>query len=207
MEIEASCPLCDGAVQILAEHEMVSASCTECAGPWSGAFGTEGLLFRFALPPAALEGRIPAEVFQTTVTFNLNRLASFRNGVCPVCAGPVEHTFEVCEVHTAANEPCPACHRRHLSEVLIGCKRCKTAVRDLVFMAALTHPAVTASLYDHDVDHETDSWEAFALGVSTSETLVSTDPPRIRITIPHGDDALSLILRGEDGIKALDVEA
>lgn len=207
VEVEVSCPLCDGPVETHVEDAMMSARCTQCAGLWNERFGTEGLLFRFGLPPAAIEGRTPTDIFRTTVTYNLNRLRSFRNGVCPVCAGPVEHTFDVCESHPDTDELCPACNRRHLSEILIACKRCKSGVRDPVFMAALNHPAVTAFLYEHDVTTDTDSWEAFALGVSASETLVSTDPLRVRITIPYQDDEVSVLLRGEEGISDFVLEA
>lgn len=199
--VDATCPLCNGTVEVMAENEMMAARCTDCSGLWGSDFGTEGLLFRFGLPPAAIEDRTPTEVFHSTVTYNLNRLASFRNGVCPVCAGHVEHAFEVCEDHDGSDGPCQNCGRRHLSEVLMACKRCKTAIRDPIFMAALTHPAITAFLYDHGVAHEFDTWEGFSRGMSMSETLISADPLQIRFSVPYENDQLSLVLHGERGIQ------
>lgn len=192
--VDAECPLCDASVEVSFEQELVAARCTKCEGIWEDETDSSGLLFRFSLPPTALEDRTPGEIFGATLTYNFHRLASFRRGVCPRCAGTVDRTVDVCEDHDHGASPCSVCRRRHLSEVMTVCTRCKASIRDPAVMAALIHPAVTAFYHDHGVIHQFDSWEAFTRGQTLRETLVSTDPLRVRITIPCGGDELQVML-------------
>lgn len=194
-EIDAGCPLCAAPVEVAYESQGLIARCSRCAGLWQKYDDLDGLLFWFPLPPAGLADRTPEEAFHTVITYFLQRIRSFRRGVCPTCSGPVDESIDVCEAHEPGEHGgCPRCSRRHLVEVTCTCRVCRASTNGPLTIAILVHPAVTAFYYEHDIEHRFASWASFQRGQTMEEELVSTDPLRIRVTIPCDDTRLRLVL-------------
>lgn len=203
--IDADCPLCAGSVEVVYRDLTMQAHCTQCSGIWDRDDDSRGHLFLWDLPPAVVVDRTPEEAFHATVAYISNRVASFRNGVCPRCSGRVEGTIDVCDEHDpGAGEVCPRCDRHHLSEITDVCTQCKSFVRGPVTVAILDRPTVTAFYHEHGIDNRFETWQAFKRAQTVSEELVGRDPPRIRVTIPAEEDELRLTLTEE--LEIVDVE-
>ncbi|WP_317175951.1 DUF7351 domain-containing protein [Halomontanus rarus] len=194
--INESCPHCGAPVRLAYPGEYVRVTCTECAGwfEWEGI--TEGGIVAFPLPPAGLDGRSLEEVLHTMVVYQLNRVQSMLNRVCPTCGGCVEMQLVVCEDHDAEDGICDACGTRFLGRAHLACTTCKDRVRGPSWTPVINHPAVVAFFYDHGIEHNHASWAAMARGDTCREELVSTDPIRMRITVPAGEDELVVTVDG-----------
>ena len=91
-----------------------------------------------------------------------------------------------------------------------SCRVCKSAGRGQPGIKVLFHPAVVAFYYQRGVEIGFTGRTDFENIVRTldlvdtfEEEIVSTDPPRVRVTVPHGDDELHLLL--DDEIDVVDV--
>ncbi|ELY53985.1 DUF7351 domain-containing protein [Natronolimnohabitans innermongolicus] len=195
VEIDANCPRCDAPVVADYENHHLSVSCSQCPGIWQNVTGEDGVLFTFPLPPAGLSNRTPDEVFYATLVFNLNRIRSFIDGVCPYCSGPVHESLDVCEEHDPRDRGgCPQCHRQHAVEVAEVCHQCKAVARGPLAIAILSHPAVAAFYHDRGFEHRFASWETFSRAQTVEESILETDSLRIRLTVPCEGDRLRLTL-------------
>ena len=193
--IDERCPRCDAPVVIDYKNHHLAVSCSQCPGIWQDATGEDGVLFTFPLPPTGLMDRTPEDAFHATLAFNLTRVRSFIGSVCPDCSGEVEQSLDSCSTHDPREGGgCPQCNRQHAIEVAEVCHRCKSVARGPLTIAILAHPAVTSFYYDHGIEHRFASWETFRLAQTVEEELLETDPLRVRVTIPCGDDRLRLTL-------------
>ncbi|MWV40807.1 helix-turn-helix domain-containing protein [Natrialba sp. INN-245] len=207
VEIDERCPQCGAPVVVDYENHHVTASCSQCTGIWQDADGDDGVLFTFPFPPTGLSDRTPEEAFHAVLGYNLQRIRSFVDGVCPDCSGEVDESFDVCATHEPDDGGgCQHCHRQHRTEVAERCNRCKSVVRGPLTIAILTHPAVTAFYYDHGVDHRFASWETFRLAGAVEEAVLETDPVRIRVTVPCEGESLELAVDEERSVVDAVVE-
>lgn len=203
-EIEERCPRCEAPVVVDYDDHHLHVSCTECLGLWQNAAGDDGVVFTLPLPPTGLAERTLTEAFHATIAYNSNRIRSFVDGVCPDCSSVVETSVDVCETHDLADRGgCPACHRQHAVEVTVACTRCKSVSRGPLTIAILAHPAVTAFYHDHGLDHQFSTWESFGRAQTVTETVLDTDPLRVRVVIPCGDERLRVDL--DASLAAVDV--
>ncbi|RQH03361.1 DUF7351 domain-containing protein [Natrarchaeobius oligotrophus] len=194
-EVDANCPRCDAPVVVDYENHHVSAACSRCSGIWQNADGEDGVLFTFSFPPTGLSNRTPQDAFHAALAFNLNRIRSFIDGVCPDCSSVVEESLDVCEDHDPGDRGgCPRCHRQHAIEVSEVCHGCKSVARGPLSIAILAHPTVTSFYHDHGIEHRFASWETFRRGQSVEVAIVDDDPLRSRVTVPCEDDRLRLTL-------------
>ncbi|MEY7848729.1 winged helix-turn-helix domain-containing protein [Natrarchaeobius sp. A-rgal3] len=198
VEIDERCPRCEASVVLDYEDHHVTASCRRCTGIWQDADGADGVLFTFPFPPTGLSDRTHTEAFHAALGYNLQRVRSFIDGVCPDCSGKVEESFDVCALHEPDDGGgCPHCHRQHRTEVAEHCQRCKSVARGPLTIAILTRPAVTAFYSDHVIDHRFASWETFRLAQSIEEEILEIDPVRIRLTVPCDGESLGLTVDEE----------
>lgn len=190
--IDETCPLCEAPVDVSYTNHHVQVSCSECLSIWQNAAADRGILFTFPLPPVGLSDRTPEEVFHATLTYNLHRIRSFIDGVCPVCSSAVEESLDICDQHEPTANGCPQCHRLHQIEVAERCGHCKAVARGPLTVAILAHPIVTAFYHDQGIDHRFASWETFNRGATVEESILQRDPLRIDVTIPCEGDTLRL---------------
>jgi hypothetical protein len=198
--VDATCTRCENPVVIAYKDGSVWAQCSECSGYWQG----DGELFGFSLPPEGLRDRGYNEIFDATITYSIHRFETMNNGVCPECAGVVTASLTVCEDHDAGKDICETCGFHYLGTITFVCNSCKFVWRSPSWAPVLCHPVVASFYYDHDIEYVTGSWGAIRRSLEWREELLSTDPVTLRITIPHEEDELHVILN-ETG-TVIDVE-
>lgn len=195
------CPRCDGSTVITYRDGRLFQLCTECGGNFGETDDLpQGTLYTWRLEPAALSNRTPEEVYAAASIGMLHRADALIDGVCPECSGAVESELRVCDEHDpGAKDVCPNCGRQDEVQVLYQCSICKfsggAAPSDLVSQ----HPAVIAFYYEHDVDLQYDLGfqeikRVLELSEAHEQTLESTDPLRVRVTIQFEGDELNLLL-------------
>ncbi|MFB6353866.1 MAG: ArsR family transcriptional regulator [Halobacteriales archaeon] len=208
--VEASCTLCGGPVEVRYADGWVHVRCTECEGLWPGADDRpSGQLGQFALDPAGLTDRTPAEVYAAGWVRTFQHVHSMIEGVCPTCTGPVERELDVCADHEDDDGLCGRCGRRARVIARFRCSVCKDWARSTLGGVAKYHPRVVGFCYDrglslqygaNDLDHLTELLSR----ASTTVEVLSTDPARVRVTTELDGDNVRLELDAD--LAVLDVE-
>lgn len=203
-EIDRSCHRCGASVELSYEDDQLYHSCTECEGnigPDSPEGTPVGTLVAWDFDPAGLVGRTPDDVYVASTIAFLQDLGLLSRGLCPACSGPVEGSLHICDRHeAAAGKLCPACGTRDEVRVSYVCSVCKHGASFPVQAAIHDHPATVAFYYDHgivrtyDLDDPEECGRLWDLLLQQEHALVSTDPVRVRVTVPCGDDELHLTL-------------
>ncbi|MCU4744334.1 DUF7351 domain-containing protein [Natronoglomus mannanivorans] len=202
--IDEGCPRCGAPIVSDYENHHLAVSCSRCSGIWQDSTGEHGVLFTLPFPPTGLSGRTAEEAFHATLAYNLNRIRSFIDGVCPNCSSAVEESLDVCTTHEPGDEGgCPRCNRQHAIEVSEICRQCKTVARGPLTIAILAAPVVTAFYYDHGVEHRFASWETFRRAQTVDEEILETDPLRVRLTVTVEGDTLRLTL--DETLNVVDI--
>lgn len=202
-EIDVPCPECGAPTAITYENVFAYQVCTECPG-----FGDPrdehpaGVLVAWTFEPTGLSSRSAEEVFTASTIKNFGRIAMRFEEICPDCSGPVEWSLDICENHeVVSGQRCPNCGRSNAILVRETCTVCKSAGHGSPGIKVLLHPAVISFYYEHGVeigftgslDFE-DISRILALVKEFEEEVLSTDPPRIRVTASHEGDELHLTL-------------
>lgn len=196
-EIDVTCPMCGGPVEVEYKDEVMTVTCTDCAGmlQWND---EPGILFIGFVPPSIIDDRSIAGAFRAAVAFSMFQIAALYNGVCPHCSGEPDRRLEVCRDHDPGTASlCPNCDRHHLAEARMVCRTCKWRAFPPVALAVVTEPAVIAFYHEHGIEHRFPSWEGLIRCFHFEEELVSEDPLRLRCTVPVDDDRLQLTLDGD----------
>lgn len=207
--VDQSCTLCGASVEVAYEGGFVYVRCTECEGLWADASddGGSGTLAQFSLHPAGLVGRSPAEVYAAAWVDTFHTLYSMIEGVCPTCTGRVERALDVCPDHDPDGR-CSDCGRRARVVGRLHCTVCKEFVQTTVGGLAKYHPRVVAFCYDHglelqygfdDLEHIRERLERAGSEVE----LLSTDPPRARVTTELDGDRVWIEL--DEALRVVDV--
>lgn len=210
--IGMSCHRCGaGPVEVSYRDEAVYMTCPECEGFMVGEDYPRGTLAKLWFDPAGLADREPMELLAASMIRTENRSRMLREGVCPSCSGPIDTSLQVCEDH--APEPgavCPNCGTRDSVRVKYICSVCKHRNRRPVELTVLDHPAIISFYDDHGIDTRWDIddidrclqnaerlWEM-------EHSLLSTNPVRIRVTVPREGDELQLTLDEEGTVIEID---
>lgn len=201
-DIDAPCPYCGGAIEVSYREERLLQRCTECAGAVGGGALPEGTLERGYLPPAGLEDRTPREVVGARNTWSMIERVAMANGVCPRCAGIVEHSVQVCDDH-ASKGICERCDGRHAVRVDARCLNCPHEKAELILFLLFGDPAFRAFFDRRGVDVFSLAPEEGERLVGYDEEVVSTDPFEARFTFTFGDDTITLTV--DDGLSVVDV--
>lgn len=195
-EVDAVCPQCEGqiAVSYDRERDAMIIRCTQCPGNWLKNC-PPGTIFAFDMPPAGLRNRTPDDAFQAMLSWRLHRIETMIDGVCPVCAGTVDLTYTVCRDHDVGDDHiCPDCENRFQSVIRYICSVCKESLRIPLLGVVLFHPAVTSFFYNRGIDHRIGEWDAIVRAHGYDQSVLSTDPLRIRVTVCVDEDDLQLTL-------------
>lgn len=211
-EIDAPCELCGAPTAIACDFRVVYQVCTQCSGfrMRAGAKAKDdefgGMLFLSYFDPAGLSERTPQEVYEASTVGTMFRLTKMINGICPSCSARGEASLSHCGNHepTASNIPadsvldqattdndiCPNCLRRSEVRPRFVCPVCKARMRPPTSLPAGLHPAVIEFYDDHGIT--VGDWidpasllRVKSLMLRQGSELVSTDPPRVRVTIRH----------------------
>lgn len=205
VELGLRCHRCgEGRVELSYQHEAVRLTCSDCAGFMTDDEYPRGTIAKFWCDPAGVAPRRPAELLVTSVIRSENRNRMMEAGVCPECSGPIDASLRLCTEHAPdPGEVCSNCKTRDSARVRYVCTVCKHRNRRPVELTVVDHPTVIAFYDRHGVDPR---WDVDAPDRcirmmerlwAMEHTLVSTDPVRIRVTIPCGGDELRLTLDGD----------
>lgn len=190
VEIDAHCPFCGAPVTVSYRNERVFIGCTDCRG---GGPRLDDNIVVGAFPPAGVRDREPAAVFENAVAYIVVYITrAMLSGVCLVCGGPVSAWLNVCEAHTDEGI-CETCETPFLSTVECRCETCKVPNVAPGAATVISHPAVITHLNNQGIEHDPTTWDGFMGRVTAcDETLISTDPPQVRIDVPAQETAISV---------------
>jgi transposase-like protein/DNA-binding transcriptional ArsR family regulator len=211
-EIPRSCYHCGAPVELSYEDERLSQICTECEGnlgPESAEQTPEGTLIVYdEFNPAGLSHRTPEEVFVAGTIEYIQGVKLLIRGVCPECSGPIRESLDICDTHDApVGELCPNCGTSvrggwNEARVRYVCSVCKHSASYPAWAAIFDHPAVVTFYHAHGfdmtygLDDPEDCGRIFDR-LKKEQTLVSTDPVRIRVRVTCDGADLYLTLDGD----------
>ncbi len=198
--IDVPCPRCDGQTAVLYEDEWLFHVCTECGGGFVGGEARpDGYLSGAALDPAGFADRTPEELWAAAMNRGFQDMETMLEGVCDECSGPVETTLHVCPDHDDEGI-CTTCDRSPKTLAILACSVCRNYHAASPKTLVMNHPAVVAFYYDHGIELQCTGGDVEALrqrqrlSTRNEQTAVSTDPPRVEVTVQYEDDELLLAL-------------
>jgi hypothetical protein len=208
--IGIDCPRCGGETAVVYEDEWLYHVCTACGGGFEGSDEQpEGYLAGSALDPAGFTDRTPEEMWAAALNRGYQEMKTMLEGVCDECSGAVDLWLEVCEDHDPEGV-CETCGRDPAALVLLACSVCKNYHAASPRSLVMHHPAVVAFYYEHGVEigYSRGSVERMRererLAGDNEQRVVSTDPPRVEVTVRHEDDDLRLTLDERATVVAVD---
>lgn len=168
--------------------------CRHCDDPWQLRYedgilwltcGTDEHSVPLSIPPSLLESHPEGdeEEIVERIAFLENRWGSLtRRGICSECQGYVEG-----EIETIPDDP----DHYHYHGL---CRRCGFHHGIPVGMFLASHPAVTSFYYDRGVDVLTAPFWTLEFCTPGHETVLSTDPFRLKVDVNLDGETLSLTL-------------
>lgn len=202
VEIEARCPFCGSTIEIEYTDDRLTARCTDCVGVVGGEY-PRGTFLSYSFPPAGLEGRSLEAVLECAHVLYDSKITPMLEGVCPECAGAVGVSVTVCEDHDAIEgELCTTCDSAHEIWAEYVCETCKYARKCLVWFKLMNQPVVISFYYEHGTIEESIpfkklTWESRPYVKDISEEVLTTEPLRIRVTIPYAGEELRVTVDEE----------
>jgi transposase-like protein len=196
-------------VELSYEDERLYQICTECEGnigPESTERTPVGTLIVYDdFNPAGLTHRTAGEVFVAGSIEYIQGVKMLIRGVCPECSGPIEESVNVCDTHEApSGELCSNCGtavRSGGNEVRVSyvCSVCKHGASYPAWTAVFDHPAIVAFYHDHGFSMTYGLDDPEVCGrlfdrFQKDQTLVSTDPLRVHVTVSCGGREMYLTL-------------
>lgn len=177
-----SCYACDGPLHGWYVDDTLTIGCTDC--------GTIQVSYPF--PSGGLDDRTTDDLLQAFHHYVRHHYCLAADGVCPECTGPVETEL--------LRDPDDADLEVAVEHV---CQRCSYRLQSTVGVTLLDNAAVLVFHSERGVDLNTEPFWHFDWCVSDSRTTITeTDPLRVRVTIPCGDDELQVLL--DDSVSVID---
>lgn len=202
-EIEDDCLLCNAPTVIYHENSMIYRVCTECEGTVGEVDDQPGTLYKGPLDPAALNDRTPEQIWTAARVKKRRLLLSLIEGVCPQCSGPTANSLDICANHVP-DDVCENCGYLKRISTEVRCTVCKFGGIFAPTSVAVYHPSVLAFFNErgvalqYEVDHR---WKDVVEDVD--QTLVSEDPPQVRVSYQYDGDRLDVLL--DDELNVLEV--
>lgn len=190
VESDARCPFCGSAIEVQYVDGIFSARCTGCVGVIRDESLPRGTIMHYVFPPAGVIGRTPAELLSAAHVLYDAKITPMLNGVCPECAGTVDHSLDWCSDHRLVDDDlCASCDGRFAIWTTHECDRCGYARQFVPWFKLLAEPAVIAfyheeSDFDRTIPFNKLTWRNAPYVRSISQSVVSTDPIRIEVRIP-----------------------
>ena len=202
--VDDPCPFCttDHLVATVLDN-VVTIACVNC----------DRAVLRMGFPPGGFDahGDAVPEAFDR---HHRARIAQFRDGICPACAGRVTASVEAVDgdrltavddgstaVDSNASER-PATPNDDIEPVqaVFTCRRCGDSLRCPVSLTLLDHPAVVSFYRDHDRSaREKRIWN---VGREWTETPIAVDPDLICVGITLDDERLDCYVDGTVSVVA-----
>ncbi|MEZ3117000.1 ArsR family transcriptional regulator [Halobaculum sp. MBLA0147] len=184
--VDGDCPVCGAsALAAAVVDNVVAVACRDC----------ETDLLALPFPPGGVRERDTADVVEAFDAYHRRRVALAADGVCPDCAGVVDGAIDLVETPALpGEEPRPL--------VAAGCESCGFHLRVPVSLTVVEHPAVVA-LFDRHGESVRNR-PVWNLGPEWHETVLSTEPPAVAVTVSLGEDRVRLLVG--DGPTVVDVE-
>lgn len=205
VEIDEPCPNCGTRTEAVYKNYRIYQLCTACGGNFTlGDEHPDGVIHGWKASPPLQQHGSPEAIFQAGRSGAEHQYAMRYDGVCHQCSGPVEHRLHRCEDHDATDhEACPNCHRKFGIGVRFVCSVCKVAVGCPLIKAVLVphHRVIDEFLVEHDIVPEF-PYLRKTPGLETHETVVSTDPLEVRMTLSVDGGQLDLLIDEEVNVKA-----
>lgn len=209
-EIDSRCPYCESAIEIQYVDELLTARCTGCGGVVRGDEFPPGTILSYYFPPSGLFGRSPEQVLEAAHVLYDAKVTPMLNGVCPECAATVDHSLHYCESHKPrADGVCDDCRSRFAVWTVHTCEHCGYTRQFVPWFKLLTEPAVISfyheeSDFDRRIPFSKLTWENAPYVRSISQSVVSTDPLRIRVRLPIEDAVLRVTM--DEDLEIVDIE-
>lgn len=164
-----TCPFCDASVELYYEDGTLWLTC-----------GTDAHELGLSVSPTLLETQ-PTDDIIERIAFLENRWGELiRRGICSECQGRVEGRIESGGIqpdHYHYHGECHHCGFHH--GIPVG-------------QFLLSHPTVQSFYHDHGVDILSRPFWTLDWCTPGTETVISSEPLRLRVSITYGEDALSL---------------
>lgn len=210
-EIDARCIYCGESLAIAYEDEHLYTVCSECAGNFeTGDEAPPGTIMAFSFDPAGLSTRTTEEIFAAAIFRAMQKFTMQMGGLCPECSGPVDASTHVCEDHDSGGI-CSECGRRDAIQARWVCSVCKNAGHGPPAGNLVLHPRVAAFYAERglEVGYDTNDFDGIVRTLRAmarqEQELASTDPLRVRVTVPYDGDELCLLV--DETMTVLDVES
>lgn len=195
-EIAFDCNLCGASTVVVYEDQMLYAVCTECDGFWGhrddfpdGAHNAQWF------EPAGLTDRTPEEVYKAA-RCKTPVLNGPLRGVCDLCSGPMTASLDICEDH-ASDGLCRTCDLVPRATVRFRCSVCKRIHHLMPVNLVQLHPAGIAFFWDQGIPlvsegdvQDLPGYPEHDLSREVETTVLSLEPPRVRVTIRLEDAEL-----------------
>lgn len=200
-ETDMACWICGASTEVTYRKGRVYTACTECDGSFEASKTDQvrGTISSFDFDPAGVAHRSPEEIVAASIFRGMQQYVMRMGNLCPVCSGIVESWFDVCEDHRPEpRELCCTCGRKWEIEARWLCTVCKHWGVGPPSSVVIVHPTVVAFYEAHgveigyqlnDFDRIKQFWE---LMTAQEQELVSTDPPRVQVTVRYEGDELRL---------------
>ena len=175
--VEGECYDCGDTLHGWYVDDTLTVGCTDCAA----------IQVSYPFPSGGLDDRTTEEVMDAFHHYVRHHYCLAADGVCPECTGAVETVVAPADDDTDLDVA-----------VRYTCHRCGYRLRSPVGVALLDDADVLAFYAERGVDLGTERFWTFDWCVSDERTTVlSTDPLRVRVDLPCGDDELGVVVDDE----------
>lgn len=149
------------------------------------------------LPPGS-HRRIGDDLLRIANRHHRYQVALMADGICPECAGAIEATLGHVPALEPTNEPVNSESSGSEStndmqvQLRFDCDDCGRQLRSPVTFAVVEHPAIVSFCGEHGTNiRERPLWN---LGEEWSETVLSTEPWCVRVSVQMHDDRLDILV-------------
>jgi hypothetical protein len=204
--VEAACERCGGDVVVRWREGSVERFCTDCSGRYERSYRNDdgqqvrdGYLGRYPIPPAGLRDRDADETLRAAWTWGNLEVLALSSGLCPRCSAPVERDLRVCTDHDATDGHCANCTRQRALLLHAACTNCIYAVGGTAVAALTARTEVLDFLTDHGLNPVSPASvrDVEAVQEGFDETVRSTDPTVVELTLTAEDERLTLVVDGD----------
>lgn len=163
--LASPCPYCGAPIEASYREETLVIRCTACVGSFADApsksgFGRlpEGTLTVYQLPSAAIQESLE-ELLANAIAWTYIEMMAVINGICPRCAGQIEHSLDLCTDHERDSEICTYCNGRFAIRFTSQCTICGMVRGGTIKHQLMVDPRVRSFFETRGVDTLTPTWE------------------------------------------------
>jgi hypothetical protein len=210
--LDQPCHYCGAPIEVSYRQDRVLKYCTACPGRNQHPSGvvdapSDGYLGSLPLPPAGVQGRTAAEVYQAAWTWaNLEFLAE-AGGVCSRCSAALDESVTVCDDH-AGEGVCEACGNRHAVQFDADCPNCINDLQGPFVLKLVSDTRLLRFLTAHDLNPVAPAQASIAavdrVHMDYTEVVESVDPFAATFTFSVDGDDLSLTV--DESLDVVDAE-